>query len=83
VPSLAVTVSLLHDFEPIEDILDWEVGVHGLEIKFTHKRQEYEATFLPEVAEEEGWDQADTIIELIEKSGYEGDEEKIIKKIRA
>lgn len=36
-PKLQCCVSLLTDFEKIEDPLDWEVGKHGIEIDFTHK----------------------------------------------
>jgi AMMECR1 domain-containing protein len=32
----------------------------------------YEATFLPEIAAEEGWNQQETIKNLIRKSGYPG-----------
>ena len=34
-PSLSVNVSILTNFEQIEDPLDWEVGKHGIEIEFT------------------------------------------------
>ncbi|CDO93500.1 unnamed protein product [Kluyveromyces dobzhanskii CBS 2104] len=53
------------------DIWDWEVGKHGIELKFrdpkTQKRMS--ATFLPEVIPEQGWDQRETFENLIAKAG--------------
>lgn len=34
IPSLECKVSLLKCYEPADDYLDWEVGVHGLTIEF-------------------------------------------------
>ena len=34
---LSCEVSLLSHFENIEDIYDWEVGTHGVEIEFSEK----------------------------------------------
>ena len=54
------------------DIFDWEIGKHGIELKFkyplTHPKL-LSATFLPDVMVEQGWDQRDTFINLIEKAG--------------
>ena len=55
-PNLNVGLSLLVNFTPIEDPLKWEVGKHGIEIDFTVKGRNFGSTFLPEVAEEQGWD---------------------------
>ena len=51
-PLLKVGISLLTDFEEIQDKYDWEIGKHGLWIE----HQGRSATFLPEVALEQGWD---------------------------
>ena len=56
IPKLSVTVSILENFEVIEDLYDWTVGTHGVEIEFEFEDDEFSATFLPEVAKEEGWD---------------------------
>ena len=56
VPNLNVGLSLLVNFKSINDPLDWKVGQHGIEIDFTVKGRDYSSTFLPEVAEEQGWD---------------------------
>ncbi len=34
IPYLHVGVSLLTNFEPANNCLDWEVGKHGIEIEF-------------------------------------------------
>jgi len=34
--------------------IDWEVGIHGILISFSDERKSYSATFLPEVASEQG-----------------------------
>lgn len=74
VPSLKCTVSLLSCFEPAADWTDWEVGVHGLIIKFTDPEMSAKrtATFLPEVAHEQGWNHEECIDSLIRKAGYAG-----------
>mmetsp|Transcript_1195 Transcript_1195/g.3570 ORF Transcript_1195/g.3570 Transcript_1195/m.3570 type:complete len:269 (-) Transcript_1195:118-924(-) len=73
--SLRCTVSLLHGFESASGWRDWQVGTHGLMIAFddpeTGARRT--ATFLPEVAEGEGWDVLHTVDALIFKSGFRGD----------
>ena len=50
VESLSVGLSLLVNFQPVQDPLDWVVGKHGIEIDFTVNGREYGSTFLPEVA---------------------------------
>ena len=74
---LECSVSLLHAFEPADTWDDWEVGTHGISIHFTHanetsrfsRRASYSATFLPEVAGEQGWDVLETMRHLIRKTG--------------
>jgi len=82
--SLHCSVSLLHSFEEAASWQDWEVGTHGVTITFSLSQRgngglrQYSATFLPEVASEQGWDHLTTITHLIRKSGcdieYEEDE---------
>ncbi|KAJ1863824.1 hypothetical protein LPJ73_000418 [Coemansia sp. RSA 2703] len=73
VPSLTCTVSLLTDFETAKDYLDWEVGKHGVWIEFSDEsggRQT--ATFLPQIASEQGWSKVETIDQLLRKGGFYG-----------
>lgn len=52
---LHVSVSILRHFEDGSDYLDWEVGVHGIRIEFhNEKGSKRTATYLPEVAPEQG-----------------------------
>jgi len=68
---LFCTVSLLSDFEPTS-IFGWDVGVHGVRIHFDVKGKRFDACYLPEVAEEMGWDQDETLRHLVQKAGYNG-----------
>jgi hypothetical protein len=43
---------------------------------------DYSATFLPEVAEEEGWDQRTTLKYLVRKAGYRGSLDKVLSRIK-
>ncbi|RWS12218.1 AMME syndrome candidate 1-like protein [Dinothrombium tinctorium] len=60
-------------FEDGDDYLDWEIGVHGIRIEFyTEKGTKRTATYLPEVAPEQGWDRVQTIDSLLRKGGFKG-----------
>ncbi|KAJ2237018.1 hypothetical protein H4R99_001232 [Coemansia sp. RSA 1722] len=73
VPFLSCTVSLLTDFEKAKDCMDWEVGKHGVWIEFRGNRGERRtATFLPQIASEQGWSKTETIDHLLRKGGYQG-----------
>ncbi|CAH0475308.1 unnamed protein product [Peronospora belbahrii] len=68
---LPCTVSLLVDFEDVESYDDWEIGTHGIIIKFSDLRgNEYNATYLPQVAREQGWTHVETVTSLMRKAGY-------------
>ncbi|KAF9140131.1 AMME chromosomal region protein 1-like [Mortierella sp. GBA39] len=70
-PSLVCGVSLLVDFENGDDYLDWEVGRHGIWIEFKDARgRKKTATYLPEVAKEQGWTKERAIESLLRKGGY-------------
>jgi uncharacterized protein (TIGR00296 family) len=71
-PSLECSVTLLTDFEPIADPMDWEIGQHGLRISFTHTHRRYGATYLPDVAREQGWTKDETMVSLMRKAGWDG-----------
>jgi len=50
-----------------------DIGIHGIIINFMDQQGHHRnATFLPEVAAEEGWTKAQTIEHLVRKSGYGG-----------
>jgi len=70
---LYVSVSILRHFEDGTDFLDWQVGVHGIRIEFLNERgSKRTATYLPEVAPEQGWNQTQTIDSLLRKGGFKG-----------
>ena len=73
VPSLHCSVSLLHSYEPGRDYKDWDLHIHGIIIDFTvNDYHTYNATYLPEVAKEQGWSAEEAIESLVRKSGYKG-----------
>lgn len=68
---LTVSVSILQGFEEARGYLDWTIGVHGIRIEFYNERgSKRTATYLPQVASEQGWDQTQTIDSLLRKGGY-------------
>ncbi|KAM3178851.1 AMME syndrome candidate protein 1 protein [Hymenolepis weldensis] len=72
-PNLYCSVSLLIDFEDAADYKDWQIGVHGIRIEFvTERGSQRSATYLPEVAVEQGWNHEETIDSLLRKGGYRG-----------
>lgn len=71
-PSLEAAVTLLTDFEDADDADDWELGLHGLRISFYHHGRRYGATYLPDVAPEQGWTKEETVVSLMRKAGWMG-----------
>lgn len=71
-PALQCAVTLLTDFEDADHVLDWEVGVHGIRISFRVDGRRYGATYLPDVAKEQGWTREQALISLMRKAGWEG-----------
>ncbi|KAJ0114409.1 mmecr1 family protein [Diaporthe amygdali] len=71
-PSLQVAVTLLTDFEDAAEILDWELGTHGIRISFQWDGRRHGATYLPDVATEQGWTKEQTLVSLMRKAGWEG-----------
>ncbi|KAI6657906.1 hypothetical protein LOD99_15624 [Oopsacas minuta] len=73
VHKLECSVSLLTNFTPGGDCYDWEIGVHGITIEFFDGfKKKRKATYLPEVALEQGWDRIETINSLLKKGGLKG-----------
>ncbi|GMG21948.1 unnamed protein product [Ambrosiozyma monospora] len=66
---LSCSVTLLKHFEKGRDPLDWELGKHGIRIVINGGRS---ATFLPDVAVEQGWDKDATLKNLVRKAGFYG-----------
>uniref|UniRef100_A0A1B0DAZ7 Uncharacterized protein n=1 Tax=Phlebotomus papatasi TaxID=29031 RepID=A0A1B0DAZ7_PHLPP len=63
--------ALSQGFEEARGYLDWVLGVHGIRIEFMNERGcKRTATYLPQVATEQGWDQTQTIDSLLRKGGY-------------
>ncbi|KAI0905968.1 AMMECR1 domain-containing protein [Ustulina deusta] len=71
-PSLEVAVTLLTDFEDCDDAMDWELGTHGIRISFIERGRRYGATYLPDVAPEQGWTKEETLVSLMRKAGWVG-----------
>ncbi|KAJ4990799.1 ammecr1 family protein [Stagonosporopsis vannaccii] len=85
-PSLQAAVTLLTNFEPTpnNDPLAWDIGVHGLRISFTYHGRRYGATYLPDVALEQGWTKEEALVSLMRKAGWSGrkdDWEKVGLKV--
>jgi len=80
-PYLKCAVSLLTNFEKAKDAFDWEVGVHGISIDLEYNNRSYGATFLPEVASEQGWTKEQTLRHLLRKAGFNGNLKDVQDKI--
>ena len=52
------------NYEECKGVHDWIVGVHGILLKFKIGDKCYNATYLPEVAHEQGWTQEEAIRSL-------------------
>jgi uncharacterized protein (TIGR00296 family) len=77
IPNLKCEVNLLVNFEEALDVYDWEIGTHGVIVKFDGKR----STYLPSVAKETGFTKKEIINKLIKKAGYTGDPKNVIDKV--
>ena len=77
-----MAVSLLYNYEKNKKWNEWEVGKHGIIIEFQSQGHHYQATYLPEVAEEQEWSIEEAIESLVEKSGFYGDYKKILSNIK-
>ncbi|KAL2014119.1 hypothetical protein VTN00DRAFT_1644 [Thermoascus crustaceus] len=70
--SLSCSLTLLGNFEPCTNAMDWILGTHGLRISFIHRGRRYGATYLPDVAVEQGWTKEETVESLMRKAGWDG-----------
>ena len=69
-PSLSCNITLLANFETCAHPFDWTLGTHGLKITFTHRGRRHGATYLPDVAIEQGWTKEKMLDSLMRKSGW-------------
>lgn len=82
-PSLSNHVTLLTNFsQPTKDPMDWTLGTHGLRISFSANSRRYGATYLPDVAKEQGWTKEETLISLMRKAGWSGSSSSWLKTWR-
>lgn len=65
-PKLSCTVTVLTPSTPMTDYTDFEIGVDGVKAYFRGNKT---STFLPEVAEEQGWSKRETFEMLARKAG--------------
>ncbi|ANB11219.1 hypothetical protein AWJ20_4021 [Sugiyamaella lignohabitans] len=72
-PHLECGVTILKNFESAANPMDWEIGVHGIKGVFTHRGRRTSATFLPDVAVEQGWDKETTLVYLADKANAHPD----------
>ncbi|KAF4508547.1 hypothetical protein G6O67_004908 [Ophiocordyceps sinensis] len=72
VPQLQAAVTLLTDFEEVDDPHDWEVGLHGIRLSFSDRGRRYGSTYLPDVASEQGWTKDEALFSLMRKAGWVG-----------
>ncbi|EED20304.1 AMMECR1 family protein [Talaromyces stipitatus ATCC 10500] len=71
-PHLSCSLTLLSNFEICSDPLNWDLGTHGIRISFVHRNRRYGATYLPDVAVEQGWTKEETVESLMRKAGWDG-----------
>ncbi|KAI2631215.1 AMMECR1 domain-containing protein [Xylaria nigripes] len=76
ISSLEVCVTLLVNFEDCNDAMDWVLGTHGIRISFVDRGRRYGATYLPDVAPEQGWTKEETLVSLMRKAGWTGRKDK-------
>jgi uncharacterized protein (TIGR00296 family) len=70
---LQCCVTLLTNFSsPTRDIMAWEVGKHGIRISFPYQGRKLGATYLPDVAKEQGWTKEEALVSLMRKAGWSG-----------
>lgn len=52
--------------------MNWTVGKHGIRISFNYHGRRYGATYLPDVAREQGWTKEEALVSLMRKAGWNG-----------
>lgn len=52
--------------------MDWTIGTHGIRISFNYRGRRLGATYLPDVALEQGWTKEEALVSLMRKAGWSG-----------
>ncbi len=68
----------MYNFENAKDCYDWEIGKHGISVKFGS----YGWTFLPQVMIENNYCKTETLENLIKCAGYSGELKDVEKKMK-
>ncbi|KAK2955816.1 AmmeMemoRadiSam system protein A [Blattamonas nauphoetae] len=79
IPELSVDISLLHSFEKASKWNDWQIGKHGIRVKYTHEGQTFGATYLPNVMPEQGWNQEQAVTSCLRKGRFYGKFDDTVK----
>lgn len=61
--------------------MDWDLGTHGIRISFFHRGRRHGATYLPDVAVEQGWTKEETVENLMHKAGWYGDSGRFTRRV--
>eukprot|EP01066_Platyproteum_vivax_P006402 Platyproteum_vivax@DN2201_c0_g1_i1.p1 len=73
VGDLSCTVSILHTFEDCCHPHDWQIGKHGVLVKWKWEEKSFQATYLPDVPLTHNLSHTTTIEQLVRKAGWIGD----------
>ena len=76
IKDLSCQINLIYNFENAKDSYDWEIGKHGISVKFGS----YGWTFLPQVMIENNYCKTETLENLIKCAGYSGELKDVEKK---
>jgi AmmeMemoRadiSam system protein A len=68
-PTIALEISVLSPLQPVEDVMEIEVGRHGLIVERGNRR----GLLLPQVATEWGWDRDTFLSQTCVKAGLPAD----------
>ncbi|KAK3177381.1 hypothetical protein Dsin_032940 [Dipteronia sinensis] len=79
IPNLSCSLTLLADFEECRNAMDWTLGTHGIRINFMHRYRRHGATYLPDVAVEQGWTKEETLESLMRKAGWEPGPKRLLR----
>lgn len=77
ITELYCQINLMFNFELVKDCYDWEIGKHGIKVKF----DDYQWTFLPQVIMEHFCDKKAALEDIIKNAGYKGNLKDVEKKM--
>jgi AmmeMemoRadiSam system protein A len=70
---ITIEITVLSELTPIHDISQIKIGTHGVQLTIGN----HSAVFLPQVAEEQGWNREETLQHLCRKAGLSDDDWKM------